>query len=320
MMLLNLILFVVACLILVKSADWLVGSLTKIAEYFKLSEFVIGFIVMALATSVPELLVGVTSVLEETPLLGLGTVIGSNIIDLTLVIGVAVLLGKGIKLREKTIRKDIFYMMLITLLPIILMFLGNGLSRLDGAILLFFFIFYMWRVFKQRRRFRKFIDSVTREEFTLSTFGFFMSLILLFFSAELVVRFGSLISTELGLPTILIGLFVVAFGTSLPELTFEARGVLAKHEEMIMGDIVGSVVMNTTLVLGVMALLSKNIITMESPLIFFSSAAFMVLIAFIFMTFAESERGFSWNEGISLILLYVFFMIIEFYIKTIGGI
>lgn len=318
-MIINLVIFIVACLILVKSADWLVGSLTKISEYFKLSEFVIGFIIMALATSVPELLVGVTSALEEKPLLGLGTVIGSNIIDLTLVIGVAVLLGKGIKLREKTIRRDIFYMMLITSLPIILMFLGNGLSKVDGLILLFFFLFYMWRVFKQKRRFKKIIDHVTREEFTLSTFGFLMSLALLFFSAELVVRFGSLISAELGLPTILVGLFAVAIGTSLPELTFEARGVLAKHEEMIMGDIVGSVVMNTTLVLGVMILLSKEAIIMESPLIFFSSAAFMVIIAFIFMTFAESERGFSWNEGISLILLYAFFMIIEFYIKTIGG-
>lgn len=319
MIILNIILFIVACLILVKSAEWLVSSIVKISEYFELSEFVIGFIVVALATSVPELLIGVTSALEEKPLLGLGTVIGSNIVNLTLVIGVAVLLGKGIRLREKTIKRDIFYMMLVTLLPILLMFLGNGLSKLDGVILLFFFIIYMWRVLKQRRRFRKVIDSVSRKEFTSSCFGFFMSLVLLFFSAELIVRFGSLISMEIGLPTILVGLFVVAIGTSLPELTFEARGVLAKHEEIIMGDVVGSVVVNTTLILGVMALLSRNVITIEHPLIFFSSAIFVVIIAFIFMTFAESEQGFSWNEGISLILLYAFFMMIEFYITTIGG-
>lgn len=319
MAIVNLVIFIIACLILVKSASWLVGSLTKIAEYFKMSEFVIGFIIMALATSVPELFVGVTSALEGNPLLGLGTVIGSNLVDLTLVIGTAVLLGKGIKLKEKTIRKDIFYMMLITLLPIILMFLGNGLSKMDGFILLFFFLAYMWRVFKQKRRFRKYINSITREEAMLSAFFFFMSLVLLFFSAELVVRFGSLMASDLGLSPILVGLFAIAIGTSLPELTFEVKGVLAKHEEMVMGDIIGSVVMNTTLVLGVLALLSKEVITLESPLIFFSSTIFVAITAFIFMTFAESERGFSWNEGLSLILLYAFFMIIEFYIQTMGG-
>jgi cation:H+ antiporter len=318
-MIFNLVVFIVACLILVKSASWLVSSLTKIAEYFRMSEFVIGFIIMALATSVPELFVGVTSALEGSPLLGVGTVIGSNIVDLTLVIGVAVILGRGIKLREKTIRRDIFYMMLITLLPIILMLLGNGLSRLDGVILLLFFLAYMWRVFKQKRRFKKYINSITREEALLNAVFFFISLTFLFFSAELVVRFGTLMASDVGLPPILIGLFAIAIGTSLPELSFEVRGVLAKHEEMVMGDIVGSVVMNTTLVLGVLAVLSKETIILENPLIFFSSAIFAAITAFIFMTFAESERGFSWNEGVSLILLYAFFMIIEFYIKTIGG-
>ncbi len=319
MVIVNLIIFIIACLILIKSATWLVSALIKISEYFKMSEFVIGFIIMAVATSIPELFVGITSALEGTPMLGLGTAMGSNIVDLTLVIGVAVLLGKGIKLKEKTIRKDIIYMMIVTVLPIILIFLGNGLSRLDGVILLIVFLIYMWRVLKQRRSFRKFINHVPRETALLNTFIFFMSLLLLFFSAELIVRFGSLMASDFGLPAILVGLFVIAIGTSLPELTLEARGVLAKHEEMIMGDVIGSVVVNSTLVLGVLALLSEHTIIIKEPLIFLSSAAFVVIIAFIFMTFAESERGFSWNEGLSLILLYIFFMIIEFYIKTTGG-
>jgi len=319
MVIVSLIVFVIACLIMIKSGGWFVGSLTRISEHFKMSEFVIGFIVVALATSVPELFVGVTSALEETPLLGLGTALGSNIVALTLVTGMAVLLGKGLKLKEKTIKKDIFYMMLITLLPIVLMILGNGLSKIDGIILLFFFVAYMWRVFKQKRSFRKIINHVSREEAVSSTFIFFFSLILLFFSAEIIVRFGSLLSSDFGLPIIVVGLFAIAIGTSLPDLTFGVRSVLDKHEEMVMGEVIGSVVVNTTLVIGVLALLSKNVILLDNNLIFFSSAAFVVVISFIFMTFAESERGFSLNEGMSLILLYTFFIIIEFYITTIGG-
>ena len=311
----NLIIFLIACLVLVISGSLLVKTLTKIAAFLKLSEFVVGFIIMAFATSIPELFVGVTSALAGKSALALGNVIGANIINLTLVIGIAILLGRGIKIESKKTKTDSLYMVLIAALPMVLMIIGSSLSRIDGIILLAAFALYAGRILKQRRLFKKEVkDRIKRKEIILTTILFVFSLALLFLSARFVVEYATLLSVDLALPPILVGLFIISIGTTLPELTFGSKAVLAGHSEMALGDLIGSVVVNSTLVLGITAIIfpiTANI------LLFSVSAIFMVVIAFLFATFVESGDKLYVKEGISLILLYVFFVMIEFYINTI---
>ena len=134
-MLINLIILIIAVIALIKSADLVVKTLTRIAIYFKLSEFTIGFIVLAIATSIPELFVAITSAFAKIPELSLGDVLGANIVDLTLVVGVVFILSNGLRIKSEIAKKDIFYMIVLSILPLVLM-LDQQLSRLDGIVLL----------------------------------------------------------------------------------------------------------------------------------------------------------------------------------------
>jgi len=208
-------------------------------------------------------------------------------------------------------------MVFIAALPIGLMLMGNELSRLDGAILLAVFLFYMIHLIKERKEFKKEVkEKIKHLDIVLNVIIFMLSLILLFLSANFVVDYATKISMELLLPPILVGLFIVSIGTTLPELTFDIQAVIKKHPEMALGDVIGSVVINSTLVLGITSIIYP--IT-ANFLLFFSSAFLMLIIAFIFATFVESGRKLYLKEGIALVLLYIFFIMIEFYIKTIGG-
>ncbi len=302
-----------SCAVLVKSADLLVKGLVKIAEYFRMTEFGIGFIVVALATSVPELFVGITSALEGKPSIALGNVIGANILDLTIVIGIAALLSRGIKVESPSIRMDTLYTFFITLLPLILM-ADKEISRMDGCILLIVFAFYMLNLFRQESRFRERLDSVSHRVFVRNLFVVLFALVLLFFSAKYVVKYASLVAEDLNIPPILVGLVLISLGTTLPELTFESRAVMRKHGYMALGDLLGSVAVNTTLVLGVTALISP---IHADFLLFTTSAVFLVVVGFIFMTFVESEKFISWQEGVALILLYVLFLVVEMNIRIL---
>ncbi len=318
MLVINLILLLVSCFVLVLSGSFLVKSLVKIASFLRLSEYVVAFIIMAFATSIPELFIGISSALAHNTALALGTVIGSNIADLTLVIGVAIVMSKYIKVKPKNrIRRDTLYMFALVILPLVLMYIGDGLSRSDGIVLLFVFIFYVYGMVKKRTKFTKEVENnVKRRNIVLYSMSFLISVALLYFSAKYVVKYANLLSIDLMFPPILVGLFLIAIGTSLPELVFEVKAVLSKHSEMALGNIIGSVIANSTLVLGVTALIYP--IT-ASYLLFIISGIFMMIITFLFMTFVQTSDQLHWKMGISLILLYVFFIMVEFYIKTLVG-
>jgi len=316
MLLLNLLIFLASIGLLILSGSILVKSLTKLASFLKVSQFALSFILMALATSLPELGVGIVSAINKIPNLALGTVIGSNIADLTIVIGVAVLLSKRIKVEPQSVRTDSFIMFFISLLPIVLFLLGNGLSRIDGAILVLVFIAYSYWIIKEREKFRKQTKNrIKRYESILHTVLFIFGVGLLYLSSELVVKYGKLISLDLGLKEIMIGLFLVAFGTSLPEIVFEVSSAIKGYSDMALGNIMGSVVCNSTLVLGVASLIFP--IT-ANFLLFLTSAIFMVIITFLFVAFVNSGKELTWLEGLSLLMLYGFFIMVEFHINPLG--
>ncbi len=309
----NLLLSIGACIVLIISAELLVKSLTKVAFYFGLSEFVVGFMIVALATSIPEFFVGITSALEGNPKLSVCNVIGANIIDLTLVIGIVTILRRGIKVETKAVRTDVLYMFIIAALPLILM-MDQRICRFDGFILLIAFFLYILRLFKQEKRFRETVDHISRREFVKNTIFTCVSIISLLLSADFLVKYASSLAIDLSVPPILIGLLLISLGTTLPELTFEAKAILMRHRYMALGDLIGSVVTNTTLVLGVVALISEHPIE-PNFLLFLTSSFFMIVVAFLFTTFVECEKHILWQEGVALILLYVLFVIVLFNVR-----
>jgi len=324
MLIANLAFFALSCLVLVLSGTWLVKSLTKIACFLRITEFSAAFIIMAIATSLPELFVGISSALEKNPAFSLGNIIGANIIDLTLLVGIFSMIGRGINIKDSKIKKDAFIMCIILILPVILFLIGNSLSRIDGIFLILVFCLYSYWIIKKGKKQKKELGySVKKGDIFLNVFWdalltislFIVCLVVLFFSSNYVVHYANLLAIDLIIPPIMIGLFMISIGTTLPELTFGSRAVLMGHSEMALGDQIGTIIVNSTLIIGITALIFP--ITANISL-FLISGVFMLLVAFLFATFMESGSKLSIREGIALIFLYIFFVILEVYISGLN--
>lgn len=314
-LLINIFYFLIASTFLVLSGAWCVNSLTHISETLRLSKFFTAFVLMSVSTSIPELFVGISAALKEKSVIALGTVIGSNIIDLTLVAGITILLVKCIKVNDKKIHKNSWQMLIIASLPIVLFLIGNKLSRIDGLILLITFFFCTYYMYKAHKHIKK---SVKREEhlrhIILSPLFFIFSLFVLYVSADKTVFYASNIALYFHLPSILVGLLIISLGTSLPELVFETKALMVGMQEMALGDLIGSVIANSTFVLGITALIHP---ISAGFVLFITSSVFMILTIFLFSLFMESNNGFEWKEGIALILLFILFVILELTVKGV---
>ncbi|MEM3126952.1 MAG: hypothetical protein QW331_02700, partial [Candidatus Woesearchaeota archaeon] len=250
-------LFLFWSIMLAVAGYFLVRSLVKIAAFLRVTEFVVGFIIMAVSTSLPELFVGINAALANNSALSLGNVIGSNIADVTLVAGIMILVAKKVKVKNIYIKRDAIAMILIAILPFILMVFGNELSRVDGTILMGTFFTYGYYILRERKKFHDGSDNgVSKQQIVFFSLLFMFCVWLLFRSSEQVVFYATQLSISLVLPPIFIGLFLVALGTSLPELVFEVTAAKTGYADAALGDIIGSVVANSALVLGVTAIIS----------------------------------------------------------------
>jgi cation:H+ antiporter len=317
MMVLYIALFLVSVFALVKSGAKAVQKLVAIARYLRISEYVLAFILMALATSLPEFFVGINSALAKASVLSLGNIIGSNIVNLSLILGVVVIFAKGIKIESKIAKRDAWIVFFISILPLLLL-VDKNLSQADGAILLIVFIWYLRHILKDKEAFRKRMDHMVRtieefRQFAKNLVIFVVAIAILLISSWGVVKTATLIAEGLELPLILIGLVLVAIGTSLPELVFGIKAVITKHEGMNLGNLIGSTVMNSTLILGITALIYP--IRIENFNMILTAGLFMVFIIFIVNFFIATKEKISWKEGVVLIGLYIAFLMIEFLLK-----
>lgn len=311
MELLNLIIFASSLAILVASGSIMVKSLSKIASYIHMSEYTIGFIILAFGTSIPELFIGISSAINKTSGLIMGTVIGSNIANLTIIIGIPILMGKGLVIHSKKTKNDALWMISLAMLPLVLKFIGGKISQIDGVILLLAFGLYMYKLIREGKEFSKQLkEGISHKMIVLYVLLFVFSLYLLYLSSEFVVEYATLLALDLNIFPIMIGLFLIAIGTSLPELVAGISAVVHGHDEMSIGNIIGSVIANSTLVLGVSAM----IYPINSSFIpYMISSIFMFLVAIIFTAFVEKGDRLTWLEGLSLVFLYIFFLIVQFY-------
>ncbi|MFH1225672.1 MAG: sodium:calcium antiporter [bacterium] len=308
-LLVNIILFVLASIILVKSGAIVVKSLTHLSHIFGLKEFMMSFVLMSVATSIPELFVGLTAAWQGEPLLSLGNVFGASIADLTLVAGIAAILGKGIRFHNKLAEKESVQAGLIALLPLCLL-LDKKLTRFDGVLLLLAVVFYLLFLSYDRKSTTKIYHHHNQPPKFKNIMYLIAGLVLLLLSAKGIVMSATAIAVALDLPVIIIGLLVVALGTTLPELVFSTRSALTGHEEMVLGNIFGSIVIKATIVLGIVAIISPFSVSHQPALLL---AAIMFLLSVLcLLIFIRTKRALSWQEGLILLFLYLIFVVGEF--------
>jgi len=314
MLWLYILIFIISCLILICSSTWIIQALTRIARFLEWREFIVASLLMAFATSLPEFFVGVFSAFHKRPQLSFGDVIGSNIIVLTLVMGIGILMAKRLKFEGKILQRSSLYACLIAPLPLLLM-LDGKISRWDGVILFLALGFYFQRLLLQKERFTKvFSHAFNRKrahfKLFLKDLGIFLAGVsLLLCSAEGIVWSTSNLAREFNLPLVIIGLLLVALGTSTPEIAFGIKSITMGHKEMILGDAMGSVVVNSTLILGTVALIYPLEIPDFSP--YFIGIIFTVITCLFFAIFARTDREITRREAIFLLFVYATFVICE---------
>ncbi|OYT32208.1 hypothetical protein DRJ22_01825 [Candidatus Woesearchaeota archaeon] len=301
------IICVVSLLVVLRAADLALYGISNYAKKLGVSQYLIGFLVVSVGTSLPELVAAITGAVQKQTALIMGTILGSNISDLTLILGVLVIVGKTIKLEEPVVGKTFFRTVLLVLLPLVLV-LDGRLSRLDGFVLVSGFIAYIASLWIKEGKLGKMKKSVKLRHIWRDGAVFVGCIIALLLGARWLILSASSIASIVGISPYVVGLTLVALGTSLPELTVEIRSVLKGLSSLAFGDLIGSVIANSTLVLGLVAIISPFVI---DPLTIVFASAVMVFSLFLGLYFM-SKRFINWKQGVVLVAVYVVFFVCQF--------
>lgn len=311
--------------LLIKAADLIIVAVRRISRKSKTGTFAISALILALGTSLPELFVGITSALESSPNISLGVIIGSNIANLSLVVGFAALVAGRVEIYGGYVKKDIYMSLFTGCLPIVLL-LDKTLNRIDGLILLSVYGAYSTGFFKERfeeiatlhkkesifyRLYRKFnhVDTTITKDMT----RLFIGLALLLFSADMIVKISKILAEYSNIPIFVISLVVLAFGTVMPELAVSFRSLGDRHPSMFLGNILGSIVVNSTLIIGMVSLIEPiNIVSFSE---YFVAVLAFIVISVSFILFTKSKSSLDRKEAFLLVIFYLVFIIIEFVSK-----
>jgi cation:H+ antiporter len=302
-------------LILIKCADYAIIYSSRLAKVLHFPEFIVSFFIIALISVLPEATISVISAFNGEPELGLGTLIGSNVADLTIVFGIVALFSSnGIKVKSKILRNNFYYLFLL-LFPLVLGFDGR-LSRVDGLILILAGFLFFVKIYRDSHKFHKKFNHTKKEPAFTSLLLLMLSLVLLLLSAFLTVKFAVNFANDARLPSILIGVTIIALGTCLPELIFSIKSVRINRDGLALGDILGTVVNDVTIILGIVALIAPFD---YNPFNIYLTGTAMFLAGVFVIGFMKSDKSINKKEGIILILIYILFVIVEFYANEILG-
>lgn len=261
-MIIQILLLLVGLALVVFGADYLVEGASAIARRFGLSEFVIGLTIVGMGTSAPEMVVSFIGAFEGNADISVGNVIGSNIFNTLLILGLTALL-LPMAVTPENRRKDVPMNILIVVLLILLGFknslfgLGtaDGLTRIDGAILLAVFILYMWQAFSSGKPEEQKADEAPQMKLWLAALMILGGLAALVFGGKLFVDSAVGIAHALGVSDKFIAITILAGGTSMPELATCVAAAVKKKGQLALGNIIGSNIFNILLILGGSALI-----------------------------------------------------------------
>lgn len=301
-------LLVLSLSIVIKSADYAIRYSTKLAESFRISKYIVGFIVVAIISILPETFISVTAAVNNVPAFGLGTLFGSNVADLTLVFALVIFFaGRSLKVESKIIKHRLVHV-LIMCVPIT--FGLNGYySRLEGVLLiilgLLFYLYILKRdgyAIEERRERFKIVNLLL----LLASMGG------LLLGAHFTVHYGVGLASILNINPAIIGMFVVGLGTTLPELLFSIRAAKHNHDGLALGDILGTVIADATIVVGIIAVISPFAFNQK---IIYISGMFMLFGIILLFGLMKSEKAITKNEALMLALFYFLFVFAELVIN-----
>ena len=306
--LINFLCLVVSLAVLIWGADKFVDNSSLIAKKIGVSELTIGLTIVALGTSAPEIFVGISSVLNNSESIAMGAVVGSNISNIALIFGVSCI---GISFLPK--KTPIIQLMPFLVAALILgyVLIDLNVSKFDGILLLLSFCYFLY-VINANRNTQTLIDEQQDKNNSITLIFLTIGLISLIFGSRYAVIYAEKIAILLNISELIIGLTIIAIGTSLPELAATISAVLKKKTDMVVGNVIGSNVLNITLVVPIIGFFSsvqldQVLLSRDFTIMISATIVFMLLVLFY------SNKVFSVNAirliGILFVSSYILYLL-----------
>ena len=313
----NIIMIVLGFVLLVVGADFLVKGASNIAKKFHIPEMLIGLTIVALGTSMPELIITINSATSGANDLIIGNAIGSNLCNLLLILGLMCVI-RPVEIDKEAVKVHI-PMAFISAVTILCLSLGifstpNVIDRRDGIILTIMFVLYFsYPIFAEIKDVKKaYKENLKSDKFkdikiSLSILFIVLGIVLLKYGGDFVVDYATNIAMELNVPENVIGLTIIAIGTAIPELVTSIVAVIKKDTDLAVGNLVGSCVLNLFLILGVGAIITPLNFSQD----FNNNLIYLIISTFVIwcFNFVGKKHILTREKGVILLLMFGFYIV-----------
>ena len=312
-MIIQIALILVGFVMLIKGADILVDGSSAIAKKMRVSEIMIGLTIVSIGTSMPELFVSTASALNGSSDISIGNVIGSNICNLMLILGISALIHP-VKFQKQTKLIENPMSIILTIIFLVMCNINQDISRIEGIILLVFFAgFLTYTIIMGKKSKDEAILEISLEDAkkisVVKNVGFILlGIVGLKIGGDLVVNNAKLIATALNISEKIIGLTIVAIGTSLPELVTSVTAAIKGDSDIAIGNIVGSNIFNLLFIIGLSAVITP--ITYNISYNFDLIILFVAMILMLIFPFIKPKDEMSRGKGWIFTVIYIIYMMI----------
>ncbi|MBO6110301.1 MAG: calcium/sodium antiporter [Methanobrevibacter sp.] len=298
------ILLIVGFVLLIKGSDFFVDGSSNIASILKIPTLIVGLTIVAFGTSAPEAAVSITSSLSGNNALAVSNVIGSNLFNMMLIIGLCALL-RELKIGRDVLNKDLPFLVVITAILSGFIIIGWSISRVEGIILFLLIIGYVsYLVYSAKKTKEAQIVEKPKMGLLRSIIYIIGGMAGIIIGADFVVDSASYIAMAFGMSETLVGLTIVAIGTSLPELVTSLTALKKEENQLIIGNVIGSNIFNILFVLGASSIISP--ITINPNMIV--DIALMLGVTILFFIFGKTQDKYDKKEGFILVALFIAYM------------
>ena len=300
----QIVLLLVGFVFLIKGSDFFVDGASSIASILKIPTIIVGLTIVAFGTSAPEAAVSITSSLVGSNAMAVSNVIGSNLFNMLMVIGIAALLSE-LLMEKQVLDFDLPFLVGITILWAVFIFIGWDITNIEGIILLIILLAYIIYLVLNARKSKE-GTHVEKPKFSLpkSIFFIIVGLVGIILGGDLVVDSASAIAIAFGMSETLVGLTIVAIGTSLPELVTSITALKKGENQLVIGNVIGSNIFNILFVLGASSAISA--IPLDSSMLI--DVLFMIFVTILCFIFGKTQEKYDKKEGIILIALFIGYM------------
>lgn len=302
----NFLILIASVYVLIRSSDLIVFGISNYARNFGISEYLVGFLVIAVGMSTPEFVSSLMGSLQENSGIVLGSFFGAVISALLLILGTAAIIGKKISLESRLLRESRHYIMILAAVPIVFMLTGK-IPRWGGIFLIALFFGYVIYLWKKEGTFGKLKKDVKFEKIWKDVFIFLGALVALLLAARWMVVASVRISDSLNISSYLVALLVVGIGSSLPDLMVQLRSIKTGHTHIAFGNVIGSTLVDMLLFLGIVAVI--NPITINAKDVIISSIFYLGGLALVL--WLVKNREMDYRHGFVMVFLYLLFIALE---------